>query len=116
MPTEADRNELAKAIEDKDTSKIREFLQRDDAKELLLMRDAEYGHLPIHGAYRYELDETCFQLIFDTAVEHGIIRQMLGREGTKWLNVSSPGIYQRLRLSVSPPRISGEVRRYKEDA
>jgi len=43
---------------------------------LLLMRD-DYGYLPLHAACYYKLDCTALRLILDTAVEHGIIQEML---------------------------------------
>ena len=76
MPTNEDREAFEEAIEHKDSSKIREFLQRDDAKELLLMK-GQYGYLPIHDGCRFRVDESCLQLFLDAAVKHGIVANML---------------------------------------
>ena len=82
MPTTEDRQELAKAIEDKKISKIRELLQRDDAKELLLMKYGQ-GWLPIHDACYTKVDRASLHFILDAAVEHGIIKKMLETKETK---------------------------------
>ena len=77
MPTYEDRAAFKQAIREKDSVKIRELLQRDDAKELLLMKD-DYGDLPIYDACSYtSLDRASFQTILDAAVEHAIAKQML---------------------------------------
>ena len=75
MPvTEQDRSDFTEAIKQKDSSKIREFTQRDDAKELLLMKDDDGSIL--HTACSSNLDKKSLQVILDAAMKHEIVKDM----------------------------------------
>ena len=76
MPTKADRKTFEEAIREHNQDQIRALLQRNDVKELLLMKDDD-GRSPIHDACRLQLDEVCLQLILDAAVKHGIAKEIL---------------------------------------
>ena len=76
MPTTYDRKVFKEAISKNHETQIRALLQRDDAKELLLMK-YDSGDLPIHDACWDKVDKAALQLILDAAVKHGIAKEIL---------------------------------------